>query len=83
MRQERDTRLVRRIAVLDTAGTRHTVVEWGDFLRVQSLDGQWSEWMRSGGRLRIGDEPVNPTDDPQVFELAATGERLTAVAPRQ
>jgi len=67
----------------DEKGETHSIEEWGDFLRVQSWDGEWSEWMRSGGRLRLKGQHVNPTDDPQVFELAATGEKLTAVASPQ
>lgn len=79
-RQERATRLVRRIAVQDSSGERHTIEEWGDFMRQQWADGSWSEWARSGGRLRLGSRHVNPTDDEKVFELPDTGERLAVIA---
>ena len=81
--RQTDTRLVRRIRVQDGNGEMHTVEGWGDFLRVRSLDGAWSDWMRNGGRLRLKGQPVNPTDDPQMFELAMTGEKLTVVASPQ
>lgn len=81
MSQERTTRLVRHIRVRDTAGRDLVIEEWGDFMRVQTLDSGWSEWMRTGGRLKLNGKHVNPTDSPTVFELVETGERLTAVAP--
>lgn len=79
-RKETKTELVRRISVKDSSGNSHTVVEWGDFLRV-IVDGGWSPWMRNGGRLKLDNQPVNQTDDPNVFELVMTGEKLTAVSP--
>jgi hypothetical protein len=78
-RQERTTQLVRRIPVTDSEGNSHTVMEWGDFIRVQAQDGLWSNWMRSGGRLKLKGEHVNPTDKEDVFEIASTGERLTVI----
>lgn len=81
-RQERTTQLVRRFNVRDQSGATHTVEEWGDFMRFWLLEGRWTEWSRSGGRLRLGSRHVNPTDDPNVFELPDTGERLTAVDPQ-
>lgn len=80
-RQERTTQLVRKFKVRDTFGAVHTVEEWGDFVRLLTLDGQWTNWARNGGRLALGSRHVNPTDDPKVFELPDTGERLTAVDP--
>ncbi|EKD96594.1 MAG: hypothetical protein ACD_23C01388G0004 [uncultured bacterium] len=71
--------LVRRIAVLDSAGIQHTVQEWGDFMRFQFADNTWSEWSRSGGRLLRGREHINPTDSDNVLEVAMTGEKLTVV----
>lgn len=83
MRQERTTQLVRKILVTDSEGESHTISEWGDFLRVQANDGVWSEWLRDGGRLKLNGEHINPTDDKNVFEIAATGERLTTVSPQE
>ncbi|MFE1574301.1 hypothetical protein ACFIQG_21260 [Comamonas odontotermitis] len=62
----------------DSEGNSHTVLEYGDFMRIQSLEGTWSNWMRSGGRLKLNGEHVNPTEKEDVFEIASTGERLTA-----
>ncbi len=78
-RQERTTRLVRRINVTDSAGQPHTVEEWGDFVRVRYVDGRWSEWTRGGGRLLLGKEHINPTDNDNVLEVAMTGEKLTVI----
>jgi hypothetical protein len=69
--------------VRDSAGNITTVQEWGDFMRFQSLDGQWSNWARAGGRLLRGREHINPTDDDNVLEVAMTGERLTVVPPQE
>lgn len=79
-RQEKTTRLVRRIRVQDASGAPHTVEEWGDFMRVKFAEG-WSEWARSGGRLRMDGQHINPTDDKNVFEVAMTGEKLTTLSP--
>lgn len=76
MRQETQTRLVRRIKVTDENGSTHTIEEWGDFLRVQFNEG-WSNWDRSGGRFKLGRQTVNPTDDKQGFVVPTTGEILT------
>lgn len=78
-RQERKTRLVRRIAVQDSAGQEHTVDEWGDFMRIQTLDGTWSNWARAGGRLLRGREHINPTEDDNVLQVAMSGELLTVL----
>jgi hypothetical protein len=82
-RQERTTRLVKRISVVDSSGAHGTIEGWGDFVRVQYTDGAWSDWQLGIVRLRLNGRPVNPTDDPDVFELAETMEKLTAVQPRQ
>ncbi len=79
-RQEKTTRLVRRIQVQDASGAPHTVEEFGDFMRVKFTEG-WSEWARSGGRLRMNGQHINPTDDKNVFEVAMTGEKLTTLSP--
>lgn len=83
MRQERTTRLARRLLVLDSKGALHTVEEWGDFVRVQYADDSWSEWGRAGGRLKMGRQHINPTDNEGVFEVAMTGEKLTVISPGQ
>lgn len=80
-RQEKTTRLVRRISVKDEAGRARSVEEWGDFMRVQFNEGTWSEWNRSGGRFKLGQQTVNPTDDKQGFTVPTTGEVLTIVSP--
>lgn len=74
--------LLRRYRVVDSSGEAHTVQEWGDFVRVKFLEG-WSEWARSSGRLQMDGQHVNPTDAPNVFEVALTGEKLTEVPPGQ
>lgn len=79
-KQEQETRLVRRFTVADASGATHALEEWGLFKRYLSLDG-WSEWVHVGGQIRLGSRYVNETDDPAVFEMADTGERLTAVPP--
>lgn len=81
MTQQRQTKLVRRLQVVDTSGNLHQVDEMGDFIRVQYEDETWSDWARSGGRYLLKQQRVNPTNDPNTLELAMTGERLTFVTP--
>jgi hypothetical protein len=83
MKQQRQTQLVRRLQVVDTSGNVHRVDEMGDFVRVQSLEGTWSNWARAGGRYLLNRQHVNPTDDPNTLELAMTGERLTVLNPKE
>lgn len=83
MRQERKTLLTKRITVLDSKGETHTVEEWSDMTRAQFADNTWSEWVRSGGRLKMGKEHINETDDDAVLEVAMTSERLTVVSPQE
>lgn len=83
MKQQRQTSLVRHLQVVDTSGKVHRVDEMGDFVRVQALDGSWSNWTRSGGRYLLNRQHVNPTDDPNTLELAATGERLTVLPQKE
>ena len=79
MRQQQQAQLVRQLQVVDTSGNVHRVDEMGDFVRAQSLDGTWSNWARASGRYLLNRQHVNPTDDPNTLELAATGERLTVL----
>lgn len=78
-RKETQTRLVRVIDVVDSSGQQRRIEERGVFMRVQYFDNSWSEWSRSTGRLVMGTEHINETDDENVFEVASTGERLTAL----
>lgn len=83
-KQERTTRLVRCIAVTDTAGAPHFIDEYGEFLRLQTRQGQWGDWTRTGGKLLVDGRQVNPTPNPNVFQLSDTEEFLTVIreAPR-
>ena len=82
-RQERKTDLVQRFRAKDASGHEHTIEEWGNFMRTQEYSGGWTSWMRvGGGKLKTADgQPVNETEDDSVFTLAATGEKLTVIAP--
>lgn len=78
-RQERTTQQVKQIPVVDTAGKQHLIDEIVELIRVQSLDGTWSEWLEAGGYFLLNGEDVNPTNDPNVFELLETEELLTVI----
>lgn len=79
-RNETKTELVRRFRVTDESGNQRTVVEWGDFMRVQYPEG-WSNWTRSGGRYKLGEQTVNPSEDKLSFINPIDGEVLTIVTP--
>ncbi len=83
MTTQKSTRLVARIPVIRADGTRDTVEDWGDFQRVRFLEGNWSDWGRSGGRYLLHGQHVNPTDDERRLQVAATGEMLTVATPDQ
>lgn len=83
MKQERKTQLVRQLQVVDASGNVHRVDEMGDFVRMQTLEGTWSNWARAGGRYLLNRQHVNPTDDPNTLQIAMTGELLTVLPPTE
>lgn len=78
---EREARLERFIQVRDEAGNAHSLEEIGVYARYPTPSG-WSPWLRISGEIRLNGQYVNETDDPNVFELPYTRERLTAVNPQ-
>lgn len=62
MNTQRESRVTDRFVVEAADGRRFNVVETSDFQRSGLLDGSWTPWLRSGGRLMCGRTPVNLLD---------------------
>lgn len=79
-RTTRTAEVVARLDVETEQGDRRVVDEVVTLIRRQGMDGSWSAPKRGSSQYLLGKEPINPTADPDVLEVAMTGEKLRVIA---
>lgn len=79
-RMERKKQLTRIASVEDSNGTPRQVKEVSEYVRIQTLDGAWSNWAFSSASWSLDGKHVNPTDSDDKMEVALTGEVLTVLS---
>ena len=81
MNQQRKTKRFGPVPMRDDASSEYQVITEADFMRQQFGDDTWTDWTKTARRYRTtGGEPVTPTADAGVFELAALGTQIRPVA---
>lgn len=79
MTTERKTEQQKPVTMYDQAGKAYTVTCSVKFMRVQTLDGAWTDWQQTTKAFMCGAVPVNQLDDGW-FELLNPS---TRIRPRQ
>lgn len=80
MKTERRSKRTASAPLYDEQGRTRQVEEFTEEMRVQYLDGTWSEWKISRVWYMSGATPVNLLDDGS-FQLAHPPSRLTPTRP--
>lgn len=79
MSSEEKFQLTGYISVKDEARNLRSVEKWEILVEMDFVDG-CQKWISSGNfTLKLDGQHVNPTRNPSILEIAATGELLTIV----
>ena len=77
MFNEEKQELAGYIDVTDSTGNRKRIEKWETIVKMNFVDGG-PKWVSSGNiKLTLNGGHINPTRDPNMFEVAETGELLT------